>query len=119
MSRDYIPKALRERVSAQAGHRCGYCLTSSLLAGSLRAVGYTFKLRTKGQGQSSGFNSGQEALRCLRTRYSPTQENEVLTWASPALEPLITYSFQVLSPLRARRTPVKTTAPEPVRKFLG
>ena len=34
MSRDYIPKALRERVAAQAGHRCGYCLTSSLLAGS-------------------------------------------------------------------------------------
>lgn len=34
MSRDYIPKALRERVAVQAGHRCGYCRTSSLLAGS-------------------------------------------------------------------------------------
>jgi len=34
MSRDYIPKALRERVAVQAGHRCGYCLTSSLLVGS-------------------------------------------------------------------------------------
>jgi hypothetical protein len=34
MSRDYIPKALRERVAAQAGHRCGYCLTSSLFVGA-------------------------------------------------------------------------------------
>ncbi len=34
MSRDYIPKALRERVAIQAGHRCGYCLTSSLLVGA-------------------------------------------------------------------------------------
>lgn len=34
MSRDYIPKALRERVAAQARHRCGYCLTSTLLVGT-------------------------------------------------------------------------------------
>jgi len=38
MSREYIPRALRERVAAQAGHRCGYCLTSALL------VGMTFEI---------------------------------------------------------------------------
>ena len=27
MTRSYIPKPLREKVAAQAGHRCGYCLT--------------------------------------------------------------------------------------------
>ncbi len=34
MSRSYIPKALRERVSAQARHRCGYCLTSVTIVGT-------------------------------------------------------------------------------------
>ena len=34
MSRDYIPKALRNRVAAQAGHRCGYCRTSTFLVGT-------------------------------------------------------------------------------------
>lgn len=34
MSRDYIPKALRERVTVQAGHRCGYCRTSVFLVGT-------------------------------------------------------------------------------------
>ena len=34
MSRDYIPKALRKRVAAQAGHRCGYCRTSTFLVGT-------------------------------------------------------------------------------------
>ena len=38
MSRDSGVKALRERVADQAGHRCGYCLTSS------RLVGATFEL---------------------------------------------------------------------------
>ena len=27
MARPYIPKTLREKVAATAGHRCGYCLT--------------------------------------------------------------------------------------------
>jgi len=34
MSRFYIPKALRERVAAQARHRCGYCLTSEAIVGT-------------------------------------------------------------------------------------
>ena len=33
MSRTYIPRALRERVAAQAGHRCGYCLLDERLVG--------------------------------------------------------------------------------------
>jgi hypothetical protein len=28
VARPYIPKALREKVAATAGHQCGYCLTS-------------------------------------------------------------------------------------------
>ena len=34
MSRTYIPKGLRERVTAQARRRCGYCLTSEAIVGS-------------------------------------------------------------------------------------
>jgi len=34
MSQAYIHKALRERVAAQAGNRCGYCRTSSSLVGT-------------------------------------------------------------------------------------
>ena len=33
MSRTYIPKALRQRVAAQAQHRCGYCLTPEFIVG--------------------------------------------------------------------------------------
>jgi|SRR6185295_5808259 len=35
MSRDYVPKALRERVAARAGYRCGYCRTSTFLVGTM------------------------------------------------------------------------------------
>jgi len=34
MSRTYIPKALRDRVAAQARHRCGYCLTAETIVGT-------------------------------------------------------------------------------------
>lgn len=34
MSRAYIPKRLRERVAAQAHHRCGYCLTAETIVGT-------------------------------------------------------------------------------------
>lgn len=34
MSDAYIPKALRERISAQARYRCGYCLTPELIVGA-------------------------------------------------------------------------------------
>lgn len=34
MSRAYIPAALRERVAAQAGRRCGYCLTAEAVIGA-------------------------------------------------------------------------------------
>ncbi|MCP3963375.1 MAG: HNH endonuclease [bacterium] len=34
MSRSYVPAALRQRVAAQARHRCGYCLTSETIAGT-------------------------------------------------------------------------------------
>jgi hypothetical protein len=33
MSQTYISKAMRARVSAQARHRCGYCLTSEMVVG--------------------------------------------------------------------------------------
>jgi len=34
MSEAYISKALREKVSSQARHRCGYCLTSEAVVGT-------------------------------------------------------------------------------------
>ena len=34
MSDDYIPRALREKVAAQAKYRCGYCLTSEAIVGT-------------------------------------------------------------------------------------
>lgn len=34
MKRDYIPKALRDRVAEQARRRCGYCLTSEAIVGT-------------------------------------------------------------------------------------
>jgi hypothetical protein len=34
MSQIHIPKALRERVSAQARRRCGYCLTAEWIVGT-------------------------------------------------------------------------------------
>jgi len=33
MSQAYISKVLRERISAQARHRCGYCLTQEAVVG--------------------------------------------------------------------------------------
>jgi 5-methylcytosine-specific restriction endonuclease McrA len=34
MSEVYIPNTLRQRVAAQARHRCGYCLTSEAIVGT-------------------------------------------------------------------------------------
>ncbi len=34
MSDAYIPKALREKVTAPAQHRCGYCLTAESIVGT-------------------------------------------------------------------------------------
>jgi hypothetical protein len=34
MSRSYVPKVLREKVAAQARHRCGYCLTAEAIVGT-------------------------------------------------------------------------------------
>ena len=31
---DGLPKALRERIAAEAGHRCGYCLTDQRVSGA-------------------------------------------------------------------------------------
>src|SRR5258708_5281869 len=34
MSRTRIPREMRERVAAQARHRCGYCLTAEAIVGT-------------------------------------------------------------------------------------
>jgi hypothetical protein len=34
MSRSYVSRALRDRVAAQARHRCGYCLTQQTVVGT-------------------------------------------------------------------------------------
>ena len=33
MSRTFIPQAVRERVAAEARHRCGYCQTQQAVVG--------------------------------------------------------------------------------------
>lgn len=38
MSRARIPKALRVKVTAQARHRCGYCLTSQEYSGAILEI---------------------------------------------------------------------------------
>ena len=38
MSKTYIPKALRQRVTEQARRRCGYCLSQELITGQLLEV---------------------------------------------------------------------------------
>jgi 5-methylcytosine-specific restriction endonuclease McrA len=34
MTRTYIPRGLRDKVAAQARHRCGYCLTAEAIVGT-------------------------------------------------------------------------------------
>ena len=34
MSRSYVSRALREQITAEARHRCGYCLTSASITGT-------------------------------------------------------------------------------------
>lgn len=34
MSRTHIPRSLRERLAAEARHRCGYCLTAEAIVGT-------------------------------------------------------------------------------------
>jgi 5-methylcytosine-specific restriction endonuclease McrA len=38
MSRTYIAKELRERVAADARHRCGYCLTAEAIVGTAMEI---------------------------------------------------------------------------------
>lgn len=38
MSKAYIPRALRERVAAEARHRCGYCLSQEAIVGSTMEI---------------------------------------------------------------------------------
>ena len=38
MSRSYITKALREEITKDARHRCGYCLTSARIIGALLEI---------------------------------------------------------------------------------
>jgi len=42
MSRTYIPKKLRQKVTEQALHRCGYCLTAEKIIGVRREIEHLF-----------------------------------------------------------------------------
>ncbi|HHJ07215.1 MAG TPA: HNH endonuclease [Anaerolineae bacterium] len=48
MSRVYIPKKLRERVAAQAKHRCGYCLTAESIVGTPMEIDHIIPLSLGG-----------------------------------------------------------------------
>jgi len=49
MSTVFIPKALRRRVTEQARHRCGYCLTTELLIGAPMEIEHIIPLASGGQ----------------------------------------------------------------------
>jgi hypothetical protein len=44
----YIPKALREAITAQAHHRCGYCLTSEYVVGAPMEIDHIIPLSLGG-----------------------------------------------------------------------
>jgi hypothetical protein len=44
----YIPKDLREKVTAQAHHRCGYCLTSEYVVGAPMEIDHIIPLSLGG-----------------------------------------------------------------------
>ena len=46
---DYVPRALRERIAEQARHRCGYCLTSEVLAGIPSEIEHIIPLAAGGR----------------------------------------------------------------------
>ncbi len=55
MGEPYISKALRERIAEQAKHRCGYCLTSEFIVGTLMEIDHIIP-------QSLGGHSKEENL---------------------------------------------------------
>ena len=42
MSRDYIPRGLRDLVARTARHQCGYCLTQETVVGTPMAIDHIF-----------------------------------------------------------------------------
>jgi len=55
MSNSYIPKALREQVTAQARRRCGYCLTQEIIVGSPMEIDHLIP-------EAQGGRTGEENL---------------------------------------------------------
>lgn len=53
MSTASVPKALRARVTAQAHHRCGYCLTTELLVGAPMEIEHIIPTALGGQTEES------------------------------------------------------------------
>ena len=53
MSTVSVPKALRARVTAQAHHRCGYCLTTELLIGAPMEIEHILPTALGGQTEES------------------------------------------------------------------
>jgi 5-methylcytosine-specific restriction endonuclease McrA len=49
MSRKYVSRSLRERVATQAKHRCGYCLTQTLVVGAPMEIEHILPLALGGK----------------------------------------------------------------------
>src|SRR5436305_9356781 len=81
MSRDYISKALRERVAAKAGHRCGYCRTSTFLAGAAFEIDHVIPESLGGQAEE-----GNLWLACPACN---GHKNNRIAAADPATEELV------------------------------
>jgi hypothetical protein len=54
MTSSYIPKKLRERVAAQARHRCGYCLSSEAIVGLAMEIEHLTLLKLTDRAEKEG-----------------------------------------------------------------
>jgi hypothetical protein len=84
MSREYIPKVLRKRVAAQAGHRCGYCRTSSVLVGTLFEIDHIVRNGHESNRVAAVDPPTDETVRLFDPRHQTWSEH--FAWSEPGDE---------------------------------
>lgn len=90
MSRAHIPKALRDRIAAQARYRCGYCLTSSRIVGTPLEIEHILP-------ESLGGSSEEENLWLACTLCNNHKGNRIA-----AVDPLTGKAVSLFDPRRQR-----------------
>jgi 5-methylcytosine-specific restriction endonuclease McrA len=61
MSRDYIPRGLRDLVARTARYRCGYCLTQEAVVGTPMVIDHIVP-ESLGGGVARGFDKARSRL---------------------------------------------------------